>query len=225
MNLKGNISKLPVDFYPISASDIVRHLQDQLGIPVKADFSVWDNRSPWEKPENRGSSYVIMRAIFRPQDVVVPNQAQGYMERLVQASGAGITYQKDIIETLQKFMFPQDMAKVQHMPEELQRLARMGIYGDERLGELIRRPTMFYEPTVNTYGCYLRPERIIYDMFIDLDAAEPNTMAGKVSIVKLEDSEQGDAIKWGVLLWHGAGQTFGNYGVTIDDVFQQKIPR
>ncbi|MBO4734956.1 MAG: hypothetical protein J5614_01040 [Paludibacteraceae bacterium] len=225
MNLKGNIKALPVDFFPITTTDVVRHLQDQLGFQVHADFSVWDNRSPWEKPDNRGSSYVIMRAIFRPQDITIPNQSQNYMERLVQASGAGIQYQKDVISILKKFMFPQDMARVQNMPEELQRLAKMGIYG-ERLQELMRRPNMFYEPIKEHYGCYLRPERIIYDMFVDLDAAEPNTLAGKVDIVKLEDSDQAETIKWGVLLWHGtSAQTIGNYGVTIDDVFQQQIPR
>ena len=224
-NLKGNITPLPVDFYPICASDIVRHLEDQLGFPIHADFSVWDNRPEWEKPDNRGSSYVIMRAIFRPQDVTIPQQSQNYMERLMQQSGAGIQYQKEVMEVLGKFMFPKNMAQVLNMPEQLQRLAKMGIHG-ERLQELVRRPNMFYEPIKNMYGCYLRPERIIYDMFVDMDAAEPNTMAGKVDIVKLEDSTQGDAIKWGVLLWTGGGsQQFSNYGVTIDDVFQKEIPR
>ena len=149
MNLKGNIKALPVDFFPITTTDVVRHLQDQLGFQVHADFSVWDNRSPWEKPDNRGSSYVIMRAIFRPQDITIPNQSQNYMERLVQASGAGIQYQKDVISILKKFMFPQDMARVQNMPEELQRLAKMGIYG-ERLQELMRRRTCSMSRSRNT---------------------------------------------------------------------------
>lgn len=222
MTLNGNITEIPVKFYRITASDIVRHLQDKLGFPVQADFRVWDNRADWEKPGNVSKCYVIMRAIFRPEDVTVAQSSSSYMERLVNNLGSGIQFQSDVMDVLNPLMFPQNMSKVQFMPDQLQRLATMGIYG-HRLEELMRRPNMFYDQINGRYGVYLRPERIITNMFIDVDANRP---AGKVDIIQVQDAAQAEAIQWGCLLWTGSGSVaMSDYGVTIDDVFGQEVPK
>jgi len=223
MNFKGNVSanEVPVKFYRFSASDVVRHLQDQLGFQIKADFRVWDNRAEWEKPGTVGKCYVIMRAIFRPEDVTIPQNAATYAERQIMAMGAGVQMQKDVMDTLKPFMFPQNMPNIQWQPDELARFATMGIHGN-RLQELINRPGIFYDRENNHYGVYLRPERILNDIFIDTATGQP---AGLVDIINVRDSEQAEAIQWDMLLWTNKASGTSGYGVTIDDVFGQQIPQ
>lgn len=214
MATKANLKNLPVEHFQVTSSDIVTYLQNQLGFRFDCDFQLWDNRADWEKPMAVHKCYVIMRAIFRSEDIRVNDQIQTYVDQVLEDSAAGIRFKDNVINVLKPFMFPENFATVRQNPEKLQQLAEMGIYGD-RLERLIRRPGLFYDQQTKRFGLYLRPELIIKDM-----AADPatNKTDGVMAFGYVSDaSGNAAAISWGVNLYHGLHANNG--GISIDAVF------
>lgn len=219
MATKGNLSEIPVKHYVVTSSDVARYLSDQLGIRIDCDFSIWDNRAPWEKPANWHKCYVIMRAVFRPEDICIPTNQQDYADRCLAEFSANIQFREDFYKTIKQFMFPENMNQA-HMlpPEKISRLAEMGIKGDA-LNELMRRPDLFYDPVNQRFGVYLRPERIIADMAKD---PATNKDSGIISYAYIDgSSNSAESIRWGINVYQGSSVMgkLGSVGVTIDDVF------
>lgn len=212
---KGNLTEIPVKHYIITATDIARYLGDQLGVRFDCDFTLLDNRGPWEKPLNFQKCYVLMRAIFATEDICVPTDTTNYADRFLSENSANMQFRKEFIETLRPFMFPENMAQVRLMPAEQARLAEMGLKGRD-LEDLMRRPGLFYDTINKKWGVYLRPERIIADMAKD---PATNTVRGVLSHVYLDGNpQQPESIKWGINIYNGS-TSVTSYGVTVDDVF------
>ena len=200
----------------ISTSDVVKHLQDELGFTFDCDFMLWDNRAEWEKPLNTNKCYVIMRATFRPEDIAIKPEANDYVSKTLQAMSTGITFKKDVMDVLEKFMLPKNFAKeLRDNPQKQRMFAEMGIFG-ARLEDLLRRPGLFYDKVNNRFGVYLLPEMIIRDMAADPETGEP--FQGLISYGYVSgDNTNAAAISWGVN-FYGQSST-GLSGVSIDAVF------
>lgn len=217
METKAHLKKLPVDHYMISASEVVEHLQNQLGFPIDCDFQLLDNRGPFEKPLATHKCYVLMRVVIRPEDIRVNDQITGYVDQVLHDTSAGISFKDTVINVLKPFMFPEKIADVRNNPQKLAEFAEMGLVG-EPLEKLMRRPNIFYDRVNNRFGVYLRPEKIIADMCANPDT---NKVDGTVSFGFVSDAAgNAAAISWGVNVYHsnivGAASVGG---VTIDAVF------
>jgi hypothetical protein len=214
MAIKANLKELPVKHYNVSSSDVVDHLQNELGFKFDCDFKIWDNRAEWEKPMATNKCFVIMRAVFRPEDIVIQANTHEYADRVLSEVMSGIKFKDNVMKTLEPFMFPKNMGAIKQYPERLQVLAEQGIYG-EHLEELIRRPRLFLDKVNNRFGIYLRPEKIITDMMTDPATGKP---AGAISFGYVSDANGNAAsISWGVNLYENLSAAVG--GVSIDAVF------
>jgi hypothetical protein len=215
MATKGNLKTLPVDHHIVSSSDIVEYLQNQLGFRFDCDFQLWDNRADWEKPMTTNKCYVVMRVIFRPEDIRIVEPIQTYVDKVMEENASGIRFKDDVVEVLKQFMFPSNIALVRQQPDTLQRLAEQGIYGD-RLERLIRRPDIFYDQVNKRFGVYLRPELIIKDMCKDADT---DKIDGVMAFGYVSDAgNNAAAITWGVNVYHNI-RSVSSSGVSIDAVF------
>lgn len=210
---KGNLQELPIKHYVISDSEVKQYLRDQLGgIAFDADFALWDNRAEWEKPAACEKCYVIMRAVFDPRDICVTNAKKDFVTTVLESMSADMQFREDVMNALKPFMFPKNMANTKFMPDQLARLASMGITGN-RLEELMRRPGLFYDQVNKRFGLYLRPERIIEDMVRD---PATNALDGTMSFGYVVSADNGGFIRWGVNVYHSK---VAKSGVSIDSVF------
>lgn len=214
MATKANLKELPIEHYAITTSEVVQYLQDQLGFAFDCDFALWDNRAEWEKPSVTHKCFVIMRAVFRREDITVQDSTTDYVGQVMKATGAGMNFKDTVIKTLRPFMFPANMSSVRQRPDVQARLAEQGIAGS-RLEELMRRPGLFYDQTNDRFGLYLRPERIIYDMLCDPGT---NSLNGTMAFGYVSDSKNAEAIRWGVNVYHNSVMSSPS-GVSIDAVF------
>lgn len=209
-----NLKELPIKHVPVSASDVVEYLQNEVfGFSFDCDFKVWDNRMDYEKPINTQKCYVVMRCAFRPQDIIMQAQPGNYVDRALKNMAASTQFKDSFKKSIEPFMFPEKI-RSENRPEVLQQLAEQGIYG-ERLELLRRAPRMFYDQVNNYWGVFLRPERIIAEMVKDPDE---DKVDGFMSFGWLNADESNPAaITWGVNIYKGfAGR---NAGVTIDAIF------
>lgn len=214
MAIKANLKELPIKHYNVSSSDVVEYLQNLLGFRIDCDFKVWDNRSEWEKPMATNKCFVIMRAVFRPEDITFTAQSHEYVDRILGETMSGIKFKDTVINTLEPFMFPKNMAMIRNYPEKLRVMAEQGIYG-ANLEELIKHPRLFLDKENNMFGLYLRPEKIIYDMISEADTNKP---AGAMSFGYVSDSNKNAAsIAWGVNVYENMSARMS--GVNIDAVF------
>ena len=71
MATKANLKTLPIEHHIVSSSDIVTYLQNELGFAFDCDFKLYDNRGPQEKPMAVEKCFVLMRAVFRTEDICV----------------------------------------------------------------------------------------------------------------------------------------------------------
>jgi hypothetical protein len=217
MATKANLKQIPVEHYVVSSSEVTEHLQNQLGFPIDADFKLLDNRGPFEKPMATEKCYVVMRVVIRPDDIRVKGKSEGYVDQVLKETAAGMMYKDDILEILKPFMFPENMAQVDRMPEKLQQLAEQGIAGS-RLDELKRRPRLFYDQVNQRFGLYLRPECIIKDIVARHYGDENGVFKGVMGFGYLSgDNQNAAAITWGVNIYENMSNTPS--GVTIDAVF------
>lgn len=215
--MKSHLTEIPVKHARISSSDVVAHLQDLLGFGFDCDFILCDNRADWEKPMTTNKCYVIMRTVFRPEDITVEATSSDYADRILKATGAATQFKQNVIKTLEPFMFPENMAQVDRMPEKLQQLAEQGIAGS-RLDELKRRPRLFYDQVNQRFGLYLRPECIIKDIVARHYGDENGVFKGVMGFGYLSgDNQNAAAITWGVNIYENMSNTPS--GVTIDAVF------
>ena len=217
MATKANLKTLPVEHHIVSSSDVVEYLQNELGFAFDCDFKLLDNRAEWEKPTTVNKCYVIMRVVFRPEDICVPDSTGDYVDYVLKETGSGRRFKDNVIEQLKPFMFPENMPQARQDPVKLQQFAEMGLYGED-LERLMRRPRLFYDQVNDRFGLYLRPERIIADMCADpaTDKIDGVMAFGYVS----NSANNAAAISWGVNVYHGNTVIGTNgSGVTVEAVF------
>jgi hypothetical protein len=211
VNNKAGIQPIPTDRYIITGSDIIKYLQDQLGFGVGHDFTRWTGVSP-------DLSYVRMRVIFAPKDIVADSgSATDYVERKLAEFSAGLTFKDYVIDTLKPFMYPENINDVRNRPEDLQRLYTIGVF-DDRLNEIIQHSKLNYCQEANVFRLYLRPERIIADMLKNPDTG---AIDGNMSIVTVYGTSS-ETIRWDVAVTHGTQSFEGNGQMSIDAVFNQR---
>jgi len=215
MQTKANLKSLPIEHYMISSSEVVEYLQNQLGFAFDCDFQLCDNRAEWEKPVATEKCYVIMRVVFRPEDICISSQVANYVDKVLADAAAGMQFKDTVVEALKPFMFPENLgARLQQDPELVRKLAQQGLFG-EKLDRIVRRTKLFYDKTAHAWGVYLRPEEIIKDMCTDPGT---NKLDGIVAFGYVSgDSNNASAITWGVNVYHNCH--VGMKGVDIDAVF------
>lgn len=215
------LTEVPVRHAKITSSNIEAYLQTKLGFRIDCDFAIWDNRAEWEKPLRTDKCFVIMRAIFRPEDITIATAPTDYTSRVLASMGSGRTYKKDVMDVLTPFMFPESIADLKQNKQEYidtrRKLAEMGIHGD-RLEELIRRPGLFYDQVNDRFGVYLRPERIIPMILKEYyTAKDGKPFNAPWSMGYVSGDMNGVAYTWGINIYDGMGMP--SSGVTIDAVF------
>ena len=76
---KAGVSPIPVQTFNISSNDIVNYLQSQvLGFSIGCDFTRWTGVTP-------DHSYVRMRAVFVPKDIIETTQTADYVDKIGRA--------------------------------------------------------------------------------------------------------------------------------------------
>lgn len=206
---------LEVEHAPVSSSDVVKHLQDELGFAFDCDFILFDNRAEWEKPLNVNKCYVIMRCTFRPEDIAIPAKADDYVAQTLQQMSAGMTFKPEVKAVLEQFMIPSNIKEIMQDQRKVQALYEMGLK-QNILEDMCRRPGLFYDSVNKAFGVYLLPEKIIAHMARDPETGNPfnGTIAfGSVS----GDNQNAAAITWFVNFYGQKLNTLA--GVSIDAVF------
>ena len=118
---KANIQPIPCDRYVITASQVVKYLQDQLGFAVGYDFTRWVGVST-------NNSYVRMRVVFNPKDIVADTNSTDYVDRVLSSNGAGLQFKDTVMAALKPYMFPDNTAYAQKSQDEIDRLYLLGIF-------------------------------------------------------------------------------------------------
>ena len=207
---KAGVSPIPVQTFNISSNDIVNYLQSQvLGFSIGCDFTRWTGVTP-------DHSYVRMRAVFVPKDIIETTQTADYVDRILADNAAGIQFKKDVIDSLEPFVYPKTMANIRNYPDQLQRLYQYGLFGN-RLDEVITYSQLTYAKESNFFRLYLRPERIIADMLAD---PTTNAIAGDMTITAVHGTTS-ETIWWEVKITNG-NDLSTNSGVSIDAIFSNK---
>lgn len=204
---KANIQPIPCDRYVITASQVVKYLQDQLGFNIGYDFTRWVGISA-------DQSYVRMRVVFNPKDIVADSNSSDYVDRILAAKGAGLQFKDTVIEALKPYMFPDNIGYVQQTQEDYERMYSLGIAGD-RMEELARFSKLTYNPQAKLFRLYLRPERIIYDMLSD-----PSTdkVDGNMSILTVSGTTS-DTIRWEVSVERKNTAFTAGSDLSMDQIF------
>ena len=207
-NNKAGISPVPTDRYVISSTDVVNYLQTNvLGFSIGYDFTRWTGASP-------DHSYVRMRTVFAPKDIVATTQSRDYIDKILAENSAGMQFKGDIIKSLEPFMYPKGIANIRNYPEEMNRLYQCGLFGD-RLDEVIMNSQLTYAKEQNLFGLYLRPERIIADMLAD---PATNKIIGEMSIVGVHGTTS-ETIRWDVEVSRNNGFGTNANNISIDSIF------
>jgi len=206
---KAGIQPIPTDHYTITGSEVVKYLQDQLGFGVAFDFTRWTGAVP-------DLSYVRMRVVFNPKDIVVDSTAKDYVDRKLEEYAAGTKFDSDVIETLKPFMYPEKINECRNNPEDMQRLYMLGILED-RFDEIVRNSKLNYCREANVFRLYLRPERIIEDM---LRNPTTNKIDGTMSILGVRGTSS-ETIRWDVAVTRKPNAFIGNSELSVDAIFNR----
>lgn len=206
---KAGIQPIPTDRYIITTSDVIKFLQDQLTFGVAADFTRWTGVSP-------DLSYVRMRVVFSPNDIVADTSSKDYVDRVLAENAAGIMFKDTVINTLKPYMYPETTSDVRNNPEDLQRLYQIGVF-DNRLDEILVHSKLNYCREANVFRLYLRPERIIADMLTD-----PNTgkIDGEMSILTVYGTSS-ETIRWEVAVTKNRNTFAGSNQMSVDAIFNR----
>lgn len=207
---KANISPIPREEYTISSSDVIKYLQDQLGFTFAADFTRWVGIT-------QDKSYVRMRCVFAPKDIVASTESRDYVDRVLADNAAGLVFKDSVIAELNKFAYPKNIQNIVQHPEVLTRLSQYGVFGD-RLRELFQYANMTYSQEAKCFMIYLRPEKIITDMLAD---PATNKVDGTLAITEVKGTTS-ETISWNVVISKEAAFNFGNGDISIDRVFNSK---
>ena len=203
---KSGVQPVPCDRYVITSSQVIKYLQDQLGFSVGYDFTRWVGVSP-------DQSYVRMRVVFNPKDLIADSNSTDYVDKVLEASGAGIQFKDTVINTLKPYMFPDNTGFVHKSQDDIDRMYLIGIFG-ERYEEILRFAKMSYSQQANLFRLYLRPERIIFDMLKD---ASTDKIDGEASIVRVAGTTS-DTIQWLVIV-SNKGKAYTS-SLDIDTIFK-----
>ena len=206
---KANIKPVPEERYIITSSDAVKYLQDQLGFTIASDFTRWTGVS-----EDR--SYVRMRVVFNPVDIIARNTSTDYVDRILSENAAGIRFKDSVIDTIRPFMYPSTVGDLANHPDDLNRLFQIGLY-NERLSEIIKYSKLNYCRESNVFLLYLRPERIIVDMLAD---PSTNKIDGDLSIIAVHGTTS-ETIRWDVSVTKNKN-SFGTTDISIDALFNNR---
>ena len=206
---KANIKPVPEERYIITSSDVVKYLQDQLGFTIASDFTRWTGVS-----EDR--SYVRMRVVFNPVDIIARNTSTDYVDRILSENAAGIRFKDSVIDTIRPFMYPSTVGDLANHPDDLNRLFQIGLY-NERLSEIIKYSKLNYCRESNVFLLYLRPERIIVDMLAD---PSTNKIDGDLSIIAVHGTTS-ETTRWDVSVTKNKN-SFGTTDISIDALFNNR---
>lgn len=215
---RAALEPVPCMHFTISTSEVVKFLQNELGFAIDCDFRLCDNRAEWEKPTHPEKTYVLMRAIFRPEDITMNSDSNDFIDRHLRASGAGMQFKSEVMKVLAPFMYNQNLATaLRQFPDEVLRLQQQGLYG-QALEDLMARPMPFYDTVNNMWGMYLEPVQIIKQMLSDPNTNKSN---GVIKIGAVSKAANASSLTWGVNLYLGtAANAMGANGrVSVDDVF------
>lgn len=206
---KANIQPIPTDRYSISTSDVIKYLQDQLGIPVAYDFTRWTGITV-------DHSYVRMRVVFNPDDIIAKTATGDYVDRVLAANAAGINFKDNVIETLTPFMYPDNMHEICKHPETLNKLYQIGLF-NERLDEVVKFSKLNYCREANVFRLYLRAERIIADM---LKNPTTNKIDGNMTIIAVRGTTS-DTIRWEVAVSKNTNSVMGSSELSLENIFKR----
>ena len=81
-----------------------------------------------------------MRVVFNPKDIIADSNSTDYVDKILEASGAGIQFKDTVMTALKPYMFPENLGYAQTTQEEADRRYVLGIAGD-RWEELLRFAT------------------------------------------------------------------------------------
>lgn len=205
---KAGIQPIPTDRYAISTSDVVKYLQDQLGVPVIYDFTRWIGA-------HTDSSYVRMRVCFNPDDIMAKVASTDYADRVLAENAAGINFKDHIMNTLKPFMYPDTIGDIRNRPQDLERLFELGLY-EERLSEILNFAKLTYCKEANLFRLYLRPERIIVDM---LSNPKTNKVNGELSILSVHGTTS-ETIRWEVAVTKSRTVSTSSSVLSLDAIFK-----
>lgn len=210
---KAGIQPVPTDSYLITGSDVIKYLRDQLGFDLAGyDFTRWTGTETAEFGYVLG--YVRMRVVFYADDIVAKKSSKDYIDRVLEQNASGIAFKSSVIDTIKPFMYPESVKDIFAHPEDLEKMARRGIYG-ERLEELIMNQSLNYCPGANCFRLYLRPERIIEDM---LRNPTTNEIDGNFTILKIHGTSS-ETIRWEVLVNKGRNSIIGDSNISLNTLF------
>jgi hypothetical protein len=203
-NTKAQIAPMPIEIYKYSTGDITNYLRNQLGFDVAVDYRRWTGITA-------NHSYVRMRVVILPKDIIMPITSNNFTDRILNENSAGMTFKKEVIETLKPYMYPANIDQLKAHPETLRHLYEYGVYGD-RLEEIIRYAKLDYSKDAGFFRLYLRPERIIADMLSDPDT---NKIDGQMAITRVLGETQ-ETFQWEIQVTSNTGLS-GD--ISIDKIF------
>lgn len=203
-NTKAQIAPMPIEIYKYSTGDLTNYLRNQLGFDVAVDYRRWTGITA-------NHSYVRMRVVILPKDIVMPITSNNFTDRILNENSAGMTFKKEVLETLKPYMYPANIDQLKAHPETLRHLYEYGVYGD-RLEEIIRYAKLDYSKDAGFFRLYLRPERIIADMLSDPDT---NKIDGQMAITRVLGETQ-ETFQWEIQVTSNTGLS-GD--ISIDKIF------
>lgn len=206
---KAHIAPVPTERYVISTNDVVNYLENEvLGFKIGYDFTRWTGATPEQ-------SYVRMRTVIRPSDILAPVNNDNYVDRVLNDNAAGLRFKDNVIKLLEPFMFPKTTNNLQSHPEDMQRLYQLGLFG-ERLDEVIKNAQLNYSQEHGYFRLYLRPERIIADMLAD---PATNQIDGTMQIVAVHGTTP-ETIRWEVEVTKSSTFMSGS-NISIDAIYNK----
>lgn len=214
---KANLSPIPVTRYKISTTDIVNYLeQNVLGFKIGSGYRVFYGM-------DRNPHFVEMMISIAPKDIIADNSNPDYIDRVLQKNGAPEPLKDNVIAALEPFMYPKNFGVIRQMPEALERMRYLGVYG-EGLDKLINESklTCGIDPATKSryFAVALRVESLIADMLSD---QETNAPAGEVKTLGVYGNEkQPETICWDVAVI-SSNQSNPTSGVGIEAIFANTV--
>lgn len=209
-NNNGNIKRLPINLYKVSAGDIINYLQNQLGFKVNAKFErcMGAVASP-------AHAYIIMKVALFPKDIVSPRTGRpDFIDRFMAANSVGTEFKSSVIDVLDKYSYPKSMV-INNELENLNRLASIGLYSD-KIKEIYTFSQLHYSREQNVYGIYLNVEKIIRDILSDPSTGKPE---GEIRVISTTGDN--DTIVWNIV---ESSENFMFYddgnAISIDAIFR-----
>ena len=185
-NNKASWQPIPNKFYEVSVSDIQRYLEeDILGFKIACDWERWTGVTAF-------MGYLRMRVVINPKDIEVADSSNDYVSHVLQKCAIGRTLNKNVVNALKPFMYPQNMNMLymEQNRDKLRHLNELGVVGP-KLDELIRYSQLSLTGNPDTgrqyYRVYLKPEAILFD---GLKNADTDKTDGTLYIRRIYGTKQ-----------------------------------